>query len=195
MLLHLRPRIYTELPHASIVDFDIPELNLGLKRGIDLATRQPYPNTGYKVACRNVGKKAIDGILVDVDAIPSTFTSVARWVVNAERIVTHIVHYTVLDTDFDTVSDDTTMLYGTSASLGGWESRWPGGVVRTPVRNEPCMLTKLPGPGPEGETAMDSNGFITQLKQAISLPTVQRDRVLNHWEFGVPAIEHAFVAS
>lgn len=49
------------------------------------------------------------------------------------------------------------------------------------------MLTQLPGPGPEGETAMDANGFITQLKQAISLPTVQRDRVLNHWEFwGAP---------
>jgi Family of unknown function (DUF6012) len=59
---------------------------------------------------------------------------------HAEPLVTHHVHYKVLDHDFDTASDSMVLWYACEAELGGWSRRlpaWAEGIP--PVTAEPLM--------------------------------------------------------
>jgi hypothetical protein len=65
-------------------------------RGVDLATRRPYPNKRYAVACRREGRKAIEGILIENSPPVEKLDYTARWVVDAEFVATHRVSYKLL---------------------------------------------------------------------------------------------------
>lgn len=200
MLIHLTPRFYTcELSGANVelVDLQIPELQLDLRGGKDLATRRPYPNERYVVGCRNVGKKAIAGILVETPAHIPEYTVVARWAVDAEIIVTHRVQHVVLDKDFDTVTDSMVMWYARCESLGGWCSRWPEvhqGAI--PASAQPRMqLSRTPErTGIVADHAPE--GFIAERAEVFSVPTIERARLLGGGAVGerIPSVESAFKA-
>lgn len=201
MLIHLTPRFYTcELsgPNVELVDLQIPELRLVLSGGKDLATRRPYVNKRYVIGCRNIGTKAIAGILVETPTahVPE-YTVVTRWAVDAEVVVTHRVQHLVLDRDFDTVTDSMVMWYAKCESLGGWRSRWPQehrGAV--PVSAQPRMQLSC-APERTGIVADHApEGFIAERAETFSVPTIERARLLGRCVVGerIPSIESVFKA-
>ena len=64
MLLHIRPRLISTFKHVALIDLEIEPIGLRLTGGVDLATRRPYRNKRYAVACRKRGQEAVNGILI-----------------------------------------------------------------------------------------------------------------------------------
>ncbi len=116
MLFHIRPRLISPFKDVELVDLGIHPLNLRLEGGLDLATRRPYLNKRYAVACRKEGRKAIDGILIEMAAPVQEMHYTARWAVEATFLVTHDIHYKLLDHDFDAASDSMVLWYGCETS-------------------------------------------------------------------------------
>jgi hypothetical protein len=118
MLIHLIPRMFacpvTE-PLCELHDFESPELGLTLKAGTDLVGRRPFPNKKYLVANRRIGRKAMNGFLIETKAPIRAFTTITRWTVESEeRVVTHRITYRVLDDEFDAVTEDMPYWYAPS---------------------------------------------------------------------------------
>ena len=57
--------MFAPIRNVALVDLQIDPLGIRLVGGDDLATRRPYPNKMYAVACRKQGQKAINGILIE----------------------------------------------------------------------------------------------------------------------------------
>lgn len=207
MLIHITPKLYlvyrNEAPHCKLIDLTIEEMGLVLSGTSDLATRRPYPNKNYLVGCRKLGQKAIDGIFIETQNHVPSFTTVARWAVNADMVLTHRTNYIVLDNDFDAVSDNMKLWFATSPSLGSWSSRWPQcamGLI--PSSSEPRMDVWSPaigGVGRQGEVNdnLASNGTIIERTETFRIPTIERDRLFGerakHERF--PSREAIFNAS
>src|SRR5690606_18872723 len=86
------------------------------------------------------------GVLVHTPEVLSTFTLTTRWTVygdpdqgNPEQVLTHRVHYTVLDDEHEAVSDCMLLWYGRDWGDRHWPSRWPADMNGPPVRWEPRM--------------------------------------------------------
>lgn len=182
MLLHLSPRVYWPYKNAAIVDLEIETLGLHLVGGVDLITRRPFPNKRLKVACRKRGhNKAFNGILIETSGPVDEFDMVARWAIEAQTVVTHHVHYRLLDHDFDAASDDYVLLYPCSRELGGWSDRRP---VSEPRQSPPSMevLPREYGEGEKPVTYQDSldgaSGWIMKRSQSYAMPTIERGRIV-----------------
>lgn len=106
MLLHIAPKIFSPHPSA-LVDIVIPELGLNLMGGKDVVGRNPFPNKMYTVACRKIGRKAINGFFVNVDEFVRSYTTITRWAAPNDIIVTHVLKHAINDDEFDFVSDET----------------------------------------------------------------------------------------
>jgi Family of unknown function (DUF6012) len=181
MLLHLRPRCLSRYRDVELVDFAIPELGLHLVGGKDLTTRRPYPNKRYAVACRHQGRKAIDGLLIDVNRRIERFSTIARWAINADFIAKHQVAYQVLDCDYDLVTDSVVLWYPTSGVLGSWDKRIPSWVGNAaPVEIEPRMEVDVPekrSPYVVADEVDSTRGRIRRRSQTFRVPTVERERL------------------
>jgi hypothetical protein len=200
LLVHVRPRLYSQELTAEIVDVSIEKLGVNLAGGIDLVTKRPYPNKGYHVASRKVGRRSVDGLFIEVPARIDEFTMVAHWLHSYGSIVEHIVHYKVLDSQFGAISDDTTMWYGRSEKEGGWAPRWPEGVRPTPVHYEHSMTLERPLSSERSiAVEYDLSGIACFREETFPLPTLERERVINHIDMCgkrlVPEIEHALKGS
>ena len=188
MLLHLCPRLLWPFKNAAIVDLEIRPLGLHLVGGVDLITRCPFPNKRYKIACRKGGhNKGVEGILIETVSALDEFETVARWAIEAETLVTHHVHYRVLDHDFDTASQDMTLW---SAQFeNGWADRWPDAVRNiAPMKAEPLMEV-LPDDTDRPETwdTLDvRTGWIEQRRQNFAMPTIERGRYLDNTYAEIP---------
>jgi hypothetical protein len=166
---------------AELVDFSIEKWNVKLDGHNDLITKRPYKNKSYQVASRRIGRRAVDGIFFEVEGLVSEFTTVSHWLHDYGSVVEHVVHYKVIDTDYDAISDDTTMWHGASPKLGGWEPRWPVGVVPNPARHEHKMtLEDSPSDRPDVVLEYGLDGLACYREETFRLPTLQRDRVVNH---------------
>lgn len=121
MLFHIRPRIFTRR-NVALVDLVIERFGVSLRGGVDLAVGRPYPNKIYSVAYRKRGRRALDGIIFDAPQGTMEFSTMVRWAVEAETIVTHRVDYKVLDEEFDLASDNMGLWYAACESLAGWTS-------------------------------------------------------------------------
>lgn len=204
MLIHIAPRLFlaNHVSQCDLIDLTIDRFGLFLKSGKDLVVRRPYPNKRYLVACRKVGQKAIDGILIDVDERPESFVAIARWAVNADRVITHRVNYVVLDSQFDAVSDDMVLWHAMSPGLGGWGSRWPEvDKDATPANSRPRMDV-LPAEESGAKRVGDvrdtrgPNGLIIERTETCRLPTLERERLLSRRvNDRVPDLEMAFVVA
>lgn len=167
MLIHVTPRaLLNEVDdNCSLVDIVVPELGLKLQEGKDVVCRRPYPNKRYLVACRKRGRKAWEGLLIQVPSKLAAFKVISRWSVNAERVLTHTVEYELLDHDFDAVSDNPS--YWSATYQGGFEDRWPrqySGI--SPVKIQPKMTM------PNIEL-----GDPQSLNETLSIPTVPLERM------------------
>ncbi len=181
MLIHLTPKLNARrLPGLvnaiHLVDIECEELDLQLKGGRDIVARRPYPNKSWLVACRKRGRKAINGILVETESPVQQFTTVTRWAVAAEVIVTHRVRYVVLDQELD----------ATSSYVLLWGDRLPQDypVKGSPLQVEPCMEL-VPGIERVGDvTDTLSNhscplgpGAILERSEVFHLPTIEDQRL------------------
>lgn len=204
MLIHITPKLFLSnrfvAPKCELIDITIEEFGIVLAGNKDLATRRPYPNKNYLVGCKKQGQKAIDGILIDTPNHVPSFTSVARWAINADSIVTHKTNYIVLDEDFDAVSDSMPLWYATGNELGNWSSRWPEcSNELIPASAQPRMdvwPATNGGIARQGEVTdiLGPNGLILERNETFRMPTIERDRILGerakHERF--PAYEDAF---
>jgi hypothetical protein len=197
MLLHIRPRFFTQY-QVELIDLEISPLGLHLRGGVDLATRRPYPNKWFAVACRKLGTKAIDGILIETPKRLDELHMTARWAVEASMVVTHRVHYKLLDHDFDAASDRTLFWRACGAELGGWSDRCPHGTKRLPsMACEPVMEVE-PGSMNQQRSSRDildiRSGFIIAREDTLSMPTIERERILETKLCErVPSLDMAFV--
>lgn len=108
MLIHISPRLLVpagfSLP-CELIDIRIKEFDLQLTGGRDAVARQPFPNKRYYVACRKKGRRAINGLLIEVPGHVPVFTVITRWSIGAEVVLRHQVRYVVLDEQFEAVTD------------------------------------------------------------------------------------------
>lgn len=152
MLIHIRPMMYSYYP-ATIIDLDLHPFDLHLVAGKDLNVGHPYPNRHYTVGCRKDKRKITDGILVETSSPIQRIRTTARWAVDGERVITHVVDYEIVDQDFDAVSDDTVLWL---ARWNGWRARWDSN--KRP--QGPCVFD---------ETLLQTNYF--------PMPTLERERL------------------
>jgi Family of unknown function (DUF6012) len=194
MLLHIRPRLFCPFGNVELVELTIDPLGLHLRGGVDLATRRPYPNKRYAVACRREGRKAIDGILIESSRSVAKLDYTARWVVDAEFVATHRVGYKLLDHEFDAASDNMTLWYATSRSLGGWSSRWPAWAEGLPPATAEPRMEIIPGDASRAGDVLDARGRIVERREVFSMPTIERERILNPKLDGerTPTLDSAF---
>lgn len=186
MLIHLTPRFYAQprkaflIGECRLISLQVCELGVDLKAS-DLVSRKPFPNKHHWVASRNIGRKAVEGILIETADHVQTFTSRARWLVNEEHIVAHEVEYTVLDQEFDSVSDKTMLWYAGTMQGRHYESRWPADVA-SHGRAQP-VLELFPRTGepaspvhPYTDT-LSELGLVKLRQEKLSMPTLQRTRI------------------
>lgn len=200
MLIHITPRFYTgnyAIP-VQLVDVTIEPLGLVLRDGVDLAMRQPFPNKRIYVACRKVGRKGVNGLLIDTGAVRiNEFEVVTRWAVFADDVVTHRVKHVVLDEEFEAVSTDMVFWRAMCESLGGWESRMPAMPANaSPASHMPSMAIMPEDGGRRTGDVVDKlnrAGIITERREVFSLPTIQPGRLRNvRLDDRLPLFEHAF---
>jgi hypothetical protein len=181
MLLHIRPRLFSPFRYVTLVDLEIAGTKL--VGGVDLTARRPYANKRYAVACRKVGQKAIDGILVETDQKIDEFRMVARWAVDAEMCVQHTVFYRVLDHEFDAASDSKLLWH---AWAGEWDNRTPTEMMfSAPIRTEPRMdiFPRLDLQRTTCKDHVDESGLIVAREETFSMPSIEPRRILApRWE-------------
>lgn len=184
-LLHLVPRFFGSFAAVELVDLTLEPIGLTLRGGRDLATRKPYPNRRYSIACRKRGQRAIEGIFVLTKEPVARLDYTARWSVDAEVVVTHRVRYRLLDREFDAASDDKMLWHACSPSLGGWASRWPEpDDAKSPSSTAPVMVARVSDAahfreGTAGASAhhqFAEGGLIVWRQQEFGLPTLERGR-------------------
>lgn len=194
MLYHLRPRLFALLQTVELIDVALEPLGLVLRGGIDLATRRPYANKHYAVACRRQGRKAVDGILIEAPAPVDVLHYVARWAVDAASIVTHHVDYVLLDRDFDTATDDMILWLACDNGPNEWPNRTPAWAEGQSPASAETIMEVVPGRWNRGSDMVNANGRIVERYQEFKMPTIERERLMQA-PFRIdrrPAYEAAF---
>jgi len=200
MLLHLIPSLFinhsTRL-ECALIDFDCSALGLKLRNGIELVARQPYVNKRYLVANRKIGRKAMDGFLVETTNRIREFSTTTRWAVGAHRVISHKVRYVVVDDELDAVTGKLLLWSGMSAGLGGFAPRWTAATDFIEQR-QPCMALVSSESGCHVDS-VDASGLIIERSEVFRVPTVERDRILyasnNSVYDRIPTADMAFRAS
>ena len=210
MLIHITPRLLKPSSvglTCGLIDVEVPELGLMLKEGRELVARTPYPNKRYLVASRKQGLKAIVGLFIDATSHIEAFTVITRWSVEGETLLTHRVHYVVLDHDHDAVTDSMVLWHATSKSLGGFTSRWPQVPKEWTAANAQPRMDVLKHKAEQGgrvgevRDTVSPTGLIRERNETFRMPTVERARLLHPrlaTQFGgdrverLPNIESAF---
>ena len=101
--------------------------------------------------------------------------------VNEEHIVAHEIEFTVLDQEFDSVSDKTLLWSG--GQMRGWqyESRWPESLAAS-GRAQP-IVELFPSTGePRSRVhpcidTLSEDGLIKLRQEKLAMPTLQRERI------------------
>lgn len=172
---HFTPQFYSEIPcDVQLVDVVCAEFGLKLRNSSEIVARRPFPNKRYHVVCRKAGQKAMIGLLVEHDQIPSEFTVVTRWAVDAGEVLTHTVRYMLLDTEFDFATDQMTLWSGTP----DYPSRRPDiPQYGFPARTQPRMGL-LSNDGREGiiEDVLGPVGLLSKRHETFYIPTISPGR-------------------
>ncbi|EAQ2882480.1 hypothetical protein EGE62_22840 [Salmonella enterica] len=200
MLIHLVPRLLAcraNEPECELIDFHCPALGLKLRNGIELMAKRPYPNKHYQVACRKIGQKAMNGILIETTERVREFTAITRWAVGGDRVVNHQVQYFILDDELDAVSEDMTFWYATGD--GRWTRRWPEVSSQfSPMEVEPCMELRTRDRKAHSADRLNARGEVLERSEVFQMLTIERGRIEQFATVHndrMPRIEHAFSAS
>jgi hypothetical protein len=175
MLLHVQPKLFSPFRNVALINLDILGLHLTQK---ELATRRPYANKRWAVACRRQGgTKAIEGILIETKAAVSEYRYIARWAIEAQHVVAHEVHCKIVDHDFDATSEDVMLWQACCKELGGWAAR---SCDFPRPRQEPAMEIFQSEVTPfNADDTVDQCGMIVLRKQTWEMPTIERERIIN----------------
>jgi hypothetical protein len=181
MLIHVIPRILLARdPRAqcSLIDFRCAELDLVLREGADLTVGRPYPNKTYLVARRKLGRRAVDGILIETADFVSEFTTVTRWAVNGDRVLTHEVQHILLDQDHDAATESMILWYASGHAGREFPGRWPEHVnYGPPVSTQPLMDLRSSERHGKYEDTVDASGWLTRRRETFVMHSVERDRI------------------
>lgn len=198
MLIHLVPKLY--LPNAPTVsaemlELKIVELGMTLRGGLDIDVRRPYPNKSYRVACKRIGQKAMDGILVRAPAFMRQITTEATWLVNGTLTLKHRIERHVLDEDLDATSDKMTLWY--SSRQEGFEYRWPSCYAAlSPVDAQPRMdlLSSTSRPKHDSIDTVSESGFVVSRTERFEIPTIESARINPDSPYinRIPPMHHTF---
>jgi hypothetical protein len=199
MLLHIRPRFLAPHPtrKVELLELHFDPLGIYLTK-TDLASRKPYPNRNYTVGCpRKGGTRAIDGLLIETATLVDRFTATALWAIDGSFESTHVIHYSILDHDFDFASDNMTLWYAHAPWLNcpAWSDRRPDWWVRhTPTLYSDSYMEYTPHKSlMETTDSFDDQGRILVRDQAFPMPTIERGRLFQPpSSFYVPPIESIF---
>lgn len=184
MLLHLSPTFRAcEIsgPNVDILDITIPEFGLKLKGGRELTARRPHADRNYLVACRKIGRKAVNGILLNTgERVVLKFTVRARWAVDAEFVVSHEISYIVTDCDFSAATDDMLMWSAHPPAFGNWPDRMPAYARNSsPMSGKVLMLLTEENEHDRQVVDRRERGLIVERKQEFRLPTIEPARLIN----------------
>lgn len=200
MLIHITPRFFTgnyAIP-VQLVDVTVEPLGLVLRDGVDLAMCQPFPNKRIYVARRKVGRKAMNGLLIDTGEVRiKEFEVITRWAVFAGDVVTHRVKHVVLDEEFDAVSTDMILWHAMCASLGGWEPRVPALPSNASPASHMPRMAIMPEDREQrtGDVVdrLNGAGMVKERHEVFSMPTIQPARLQNRrLDDRLPRFEDAF---
>lgn len=114
-LIHILPKFLAPFEFYEfirLIDVTIPEFNLKLEMGKELALRKPYPNKHYLVACLSTPRKAQEGFLLSLPECPDSYSVITRWRLADATTISHVVRHKVTDPGHDAISDDYTLWYG-----------------------------------------------------------------------------------
>lgn len=178
MELHLRPRLFNSGFTVDLLDIVIQPFGLELEGGTDLMLGRPYPNKNYLVACRKKGRKAIDGIRLNVRGTVESFDYAVRWLVE-DTVVTHHVRCSLLDRDFKAATESVVLW----RPFDTWSSRIPENFgTNAAIYVEPVMqLRDKTGRRPRTTDILDEEtGWIIERHQSFAMPTVEPERLLNN---------------
>lgn len=189
MLLHINPRFYLDIldTDVEVIDLSIPELGITLKSGTDLVVRKPWPNKCYSVVCRKKGQKAIKGIFIETDIPLQEFTVITNWKVSPywshHHNLKHTVHFKVIDSDYDAVTDDIMMWNGFHntpyrSRLPESHAEWipavdsPRMVFSPQLRNKPAAREHQ-----ISDVLSEDGKFLKERVEFYAVPTVERERL------------------
>jgi hypothetical protein len=186
MLLHIRPQLYSPFD-VELVSLQSPQLGLTL-HSRDLATRRPYPNKHYSVACRREGRKAIEGILIETSKFLEQFDLRAVWAVQAELLAKHTIHYQIIDRDFDAATDKSILWYqfvhwnpATGVTINIGTDRRPEWYRNAPQAQKWHTVMEVLPLEDRGPHIKDTviNGFIVAREETFAMPTIQREKLFD----------------
>ena len=204
MLIHITPQFYAQpnghfhIAECRLLSLQIQKLDVELKSS-ELVTRKPFPNKNYWVGSRNIGRKALEGLLFETPAHVPEFTAVARWIVNEEHIVTHEIQYRVLDQELDSVSDNITLWNAGRMKERDYPSRWPQSTDWKPGVAKPRMeIFHLPEEAhPLRQHVRDTisaSKLITLRQETLEMPTIERSRITSmDWSVRMPPQDTALL--
>lgn len=165
MLVHIRPTCISRWSRPELIDLSIPAFGLTLEAGVHLKLGRPYPNKCYAVAYAVGERKMKTGVLIEAPERLESFVAITRWR-EGEQILTHEAHYTILDHEFDAVSDDA-MLWHPIPEMK-FENRWPDAYFgKPPARFSPRL-------------EIDDFGKVARRADVLTLHSLERDRLVSH---------------
>lgn len=182
MLIHLCPSLYSYSVDGlvSLLDVTSDELGVSLRGGVHLDARRPFPNKRYLVACRKTGQKALCGFLIDAPAWLWEFTVVTRWHNHThDQVMTHRVHYRVLDDMHDAVSDKMVLWLGYQDEECHFKNRTPEDYG-APCTEQPCMevVARMKRPSTTYDAAVDRYGCILERSESLRIPSIEKERII-----------------
>ncbi|MGR5296854.1 DUF6012 family protein [Vibrio mediterranei] len=182
MLIHITPRLY--LPFVSVAKpklerIELPELDRVLTADRDFTVRTPYANEKMLVACPKREKKQV-GLCFMADNSIDTFTMNAHWRAFDGSTLNHIVQYSLEDSEFDTVSDDIFLWGRLINGAGHFGNRTPTALrVFSPHQLRPTMEIVPLSFHLHAHDIRDNRGIILERRQSLSMPTIERNRLLS----------------
>jgi hypothetical protein len=197
MLVHVTPRIrnpYSDI-EVSLLNIEIPEINRVLHDGVDLTIGKPYPNKTLIVVRQKKGRKAINGIFLNIPDNLNKFTMRTHWRLDEKRIITHTVNYRILDRNNDFSSDDPVLWYATGDKKH--KSAFPDDNI-TPCHFHAHMTVAFRNKDTsrEGDVTDQYKGdWLLKRTENYPLPSLPRDRIFCEYNMHLdrmPQPEDAF---
>lgn len=201
MLIHITPRIYVPGHlnlNCTLVDVAIPEFSLILRSNKEITVRRPYANKQLHVACRNIGRKAVEGLFISTSKKLNSLTVITRWSLNAELVLIHEVDYDFLDHEFDAFSDKMMVWDRLDRNGVSWDTRWPLGFPDdwyAPVNAQPVMDIFPNQKRMFTTDNINSQGIVDFRVQRFHMPSIEPERLVTQTLLSgdrMPIIDHAF---
>lgn len=207
MIFHAIPKIYNPYSdvRTKLTDISIPEIGLTLKEGVDVVCRKPYPNKCLDVACKKIGRKAMEGILISIPDGLSGWTLITSWSegLKGENLLIHEVNYKLADNDHQMVTDSVVMWSKFSSDkLGYWDNRHPDIERNTiPLHLQPVMhvLFNYEETNRDADLidSYSDSGQLIKRQENFVVPTLEPERLFGSSILNdrVPMINHIFNAA